>query len=125
MLPLPLARRVGRSVYLAEDEHLFVGVPVDGVRVVDEVPQDLGPKTTRCLRGVHLPHSDVLGLKWADIDLGAGTLSVKRSLDVDGTFKTPKNRSSRRALKLAARVPAALGAHKTRQSEERLRKVDR
>src|SRR5215217_8921391 len=42
--PMPSypARRVGGSVYLAEDEHLFVGVPVDGVRVVDEVPQDLG-----------------------------------------------------------------------------------
>ena len=69
-----------------------------------------------------LRRGEVLGLKWSDIDLDAGTLSVKRSLDVDGAFKTPKNRSSRRTLKLTTWALAALGAHKARQNEERLRK---
>jgi integrase len=69
-----------------------------------------------------LRRGEVLGLKWSDIDLEEGTLSVKRSLDVDGTFKTPKNRSSRRTLKLTTRVLAALGVHKAHQNEERLRK---
>jgi integrase len=71
-----------------------------------------------------LRRGEVLGLKWSDIDLGGGTLSVKRSLDVDGTLKTPKNRSSKRTLKLTTRVLAALGAHKAQQNEERLRKGD-
>jgi integrase len=71
-----------------------------------------------------LTRGEVLGLKWSDIDLGGGTLSVKRSLDVDGTYKSPKNRSSRRTLKLTTQSLAALGAHKTRQNEERLRKGD-
>jgi integrase len=71
-----------------------------------------------------LRRGEVLGLRWSDIDLDAGTLSVRRSLDVDGTFKTPKNRSSRRILKLTTRALGALGAHKIRQNEERLRKGD-
>ena len=71
-----------------------------------------------------LRRGEVLGLRCSDIDLDAGTLSVRRSLDVDGTFKTPKNRSSRRTLKLATRALGALGAHKVRQNEERLRKGD-
>jgi integrase len=61
---------------------------------------------------------------FSDKILGGGTLSVKRSLDVDGTYKSPKNRSSRRTLKLTTQSLAALGAHKTRQNEERLRKGD-
>ena len=40
MPPYP-ARKVGGSVYLAEDDDLFLGVPVEGVRVVDEVAQHL------------------------------------------------------------------------------------
>ena len=41
MPPYP-ARKVGGSVYLAEDYDLFLDVPVEGVRVVDEVAQHLG-----------------------------------------------------------------------------------
>jgi integrase len=43
-----------------------------------------------------------------------------RSLDVDGTFKTPKNPASRRTLKLTPRALEALKAHKVRQNGERL-----
>jgi integrase len=63
----------------------------------------------------------VLGLKWSDVDLETGTLSVKRSLDVDGTLKTPKNAASRRTLKLTQRALEALKTHRVRQSEERLK----
>jgi len=59
-----------------------------------------------------------LALRWDD--LGAGTLSVKRSLDVPGTFRAPKNPASRRTLKLTPRALAALRAHRVRQSAERL-----
>jgi integrase len=47
-----------------------------------------------------LRRGEMLGLRWEDVDLGAGTQSVRRSLDVDGTLKTPKNPASRRTLKL-------------------------
>ena len=120
--------------------------PTDGVRPpetpqgVAKEPRALDPSEVRALleeaRGDRLEalyvvalctglrRGEVLGLKWSDMDLEEGTLSVKRSLDVDGTLKTPKNRSSRRTLKLTTRALAALGARKARQNEERLRKGD-
>lgn len=53
-------------------------------------------------------------------DLDAGTLTVRRSLDVDGTFKTPKNQAAKRTLKLTPQALDALKAHKARQNTERL-----
>ena len=67
-----------------------------------------------------LRRGELLGLRWTDVDLDAGTLQVRRSLDVDGTFKTPKNRAARRTLKLTPRALDALKAHKVRQNAERL-----
>ena len=36
-----------------------------------------------------LRRSEILGLKWTDVDLEAGVLSVQRSLDTNGTFNRP------------------------------------
>ena len=71
-----------------------------------------------------LRRGEALGLLWEDVHLEEATLSVRRSLDVDGTLKTPKNPASRRTLKLAPRALAALKAHKVRQNEERLKAGD-
>ena len=71
-----------------------------------------------------LRRGEALGLLWEDVHLEEGTLSVRRSLDVDGTLKTPKNPASRRTLKLAPRALAALKAHKVHQNEERLKAGD-
>ena len=65
----------------------------------------------------------MLGLRWSDVDLEAGKLSVTRSLTVtaDGlAFGTPKNQASRRSVPLNKSVVAALRAHRLRQKEERL-----
>src|SRR5215207_3746147 len=66
-----------------------------------------------------LRRGELLGLKWEDVDLDASTLQVRRSLDVDGTFKAPKNGKGR-TLKLTPRALDALRAHKVRQNAERL-----
>ncbi len=63
----------------------------------------------------------MLGLKWMDADLDAGTLTVRRSLDVDGTFKAPKNRAVKRSLKLTPRALDALKAHKASQNADAYR----
>jgi integrase len=68
-----------------------------------------------------LRRGELLGLKWTDADLEAGTLTVRRSLDVDSTFKIPKNRAARRTLRLTPRALDALKTHKVRQNAERLR----
>jgi integrase len=62
-----------------------------------------------------------LGLRWTDVDLDAGTLSVQRSLDKYGTFNPPKRNKSRRTVKLTGQAVEALKGHRVRQNEERLR----
>ncbi len=72
-----------------------------------------------------LRQGELLGLKWADVDLDGKfpKLSVRRSLNVteEGLgFGSPKNRVSRRSVPLNKTVVAALRAHRARQSAQRL-----
>ena len=72
-----------------------------------------------------LRRGELLGLKWTDADLDAGTLTVRRSLDVDGTSKAPKNLASKRTLKLTPQALDVLKAHNVRQNAERLQSGSR
>ncbi|MGD9891152.1 MAG: tyrosine-type recombinase/integrase [Dehalococcoidia bacterium] len=70
-----------------------------------------------------LRRGEVLGLRWADVDLDAGTLTVRgqyQRMEGVWTFVEPKSDTSRRALALPGFVIAALRTHRTRQLEERL-----
>ncbi len=72
---------------------------------------------------LHTTHHK-LGLRWADVDLDTGTLSVCGSLKVSdhGLALGPtKNKASRRCVPLNKSAVAALQAHRLRQNEERLR----
>jgi integrase len=65
-----------------------------------------------------------LGLKWPDIDLGAGTLRVHRQVQRvrEGgglVFSEPKN-ASRRTIDLSQRALEALRSHRKRQIEQQL-----
>jgi integrase len=69
-----------------------------------------------------LRQGEILGLRWADVDLDAGTLRVVQALQrIDGklTTKAPKTEKSRRRLTLPPSVVAALRAHRDRQAFER------
>jgi integrase len=71
-----------------------------------------------------LRQGELLGLKWTDVDLEVGKLSVRRSLKVTdhGLACGPtKNKASRRSVPLNKSAVAALKAHRLRQNEERLR----
>ena len=68
-----------------------------------------------------LRRSEILGLKWTDVDLEAATLSVQRSLERGGTLNPPKRNKSRRTVKLTGQAVEALRSHRARQNEERLR----
>lgn len=68
-----------------------------------------------------LRQGELLGLKWQDLDLDAGRLTVQRSLAFDGTLNPPKRKSSRRTVKLTRTATEALKHHRARQNEERLK----
>ncbi len=55
-----------------------------------------------------LRRSEILGLKWTDVELDTGNLSVQPSLDRGGTFNPPKRNKSRRTVKLTGQAVEAL-----------------
>ena len=70
-----------------------------------------------------LRQSEALGLRWDDIDLEAGSLSVRRTLQRAGgefRFFDTKTPRSRRTVGLADPLGEQLRAHRLRQLEERL-----
>lgn len=70
--------------------------------------------------GTGMRLGEVLGLRWADVDLKDGSLKVVQTLQVDRTFGTPKTHRSARPIGLPQFTIEALKAHKRRQAQERL-----
>lgn len=73
---------------------------------------------------VGLRQSEALALRWSDVDLDNGTLSVRRGLHrVSGqglVYEEPKADRSRRTLALPKQLVEALRAHRAAQLEERI-----
>jgi integrase len=70
-----------------------------------------------------LRRGEILGLRWSNIDLATGTITVVQSLEQtkDGLrFKSPKTHRSRRSIALPAITVDALRAYHVKQAEERL-----
>jgi len=68
-----------------------------------------------------LRQGELLGLKWSDV--GAGNVSVRRSLKVTDRgldFGPTKNKASRRSVPLNRTAAGVLKAHRARQNEERI-----
>ena len=77
------------------------------------------------LLAVHtgLRQGELLGLKWGDIDLEAGTLQVRRTLmTAKGglVLSSPKTKGSRRTVKLSPTALEALRSYLERQLMEAL-----
>ena len=64
---------------------------------------------------------ELLGLKWEDVDIDAGSLHVVNRVLSGCKLTSPKTRRSRRRIDLSAASVAALRAHRKRQLEERMR----
>lgn len=66
--------------------------------------------------------SELLGLRWKDVDLEAGVLRVRMQLkreEGEWVWKEPKTRRSRRQIALAAPLVEVLKRHRERQGIER------
>lgn len=70
-----------------------------------------------------LRRSEVLGLRWSAIELGAGVLSIRRgrvAVGAETVEGAPKSRRSRRDLPIPTELAEALRALRTRQKAEAL-----
>ncbi|MGF1473075.1 MAG: tyrosine-type recombinase/integrase [Rubrobacteraceae bacterium] len=65
---------------------------------------------------------EMLALTWADVDLDAKTVQVKRALS-GGVVTEPKTKRSRRRIGLSTGAVDALRAHRKRQLEERMKRA--
>ncbi len=66
---------------------------------------------------------ELLGLRWADVDLEHGTATIRRSLGVvrgQLVYSPPKTQAGERTLQLPAFAHAALKAHRAQQAQLRL-----
>ncbi len=73
--------------------------------------------------GCGLRQGEILGLRWSDVDLDVGTLTVRHALArIEGqlVLVEPKSATSRRVVPLPALVRDALLAHRLRQDQEHL-----
>jgi integrase len=64
----------------------------------------------------------VLGLRWSDIDLRAGSLAVRQArvlVEYRVLLEEPKSRNGKRTLPLDDELVAALTALRKRQADER------
>jgi integrase len=87
---------------------------IEGTRLYEPVFLAL---TTGLRRG------EILGLRWGDLDLGRGTVTVQQSLEqtkAGPRFKSPKTRKGRRTVTLPGIAVEALREHRRRQAEERM-----
>jgi integrase len=110
--PRPPAREIK---ILSREE---IGTLLKAARGTDLYVPVLVGVTTGLRRG------ELLGLRWSDIDLSTGRLTVSQSIErVKGViaFKAPKTRTSRRTVTLPALTVAALEQHWKAQAQERLK----
>jgi integrase len=68
-----------------------------------------------------LRQGELLALRWADVDLDSGTVTIRHTLQRDTrTLAEPKTDSARRTLRLGQEAVTALREHRRRQASERL-----
>ncbi|MDA1349089.1 MAG: site-specific integrase [Chloroflexi bacterium] len=120
---------VGRNVAALAD------VPPVPAREVAPLTPDAAKRILEAVKGDRLEalftvslacglrQSETLGLRWSDVNMDVGTLSIQRILQrVNGTFTffPPKTARSRRTIAMPGPVAAALRQHMKRQLEERM-----
>jgi integrase len=77
----------------------------------------------RLIATTGMRRGEALGLRWSDVDLGSGRVTINRALSVvDGelVWSSPKTARSRRTVSLDSETVAMLKSHRARQLEERI-----
>jgi integrase len=109
----PKAPRPDMHAWSASDVHRFL----------DHAADDRLASLWTLLATTGMRRAEALGVRWGDLDLDAGRLSVNQTLAYTGTvptFSAPKTARSRRLVVVERETIAALRRHRARQAEERL-----
>ncbi|MDQ2934069.1 MAG: site-specific integrase [Chloroflexota bacterium] len=96
--------------------------PADAKAILAAVRGDRLEGLVNVTLATGLRQGEALALRWRDVDLEAGTITVRHTLQRLGGAQLvePKTMRSRRALAASVGTVAALRAHRTRQLQERL-----
>jgi integrase len=73
--------------------------------------------------GTGVRRGELLALRWSDLDMTAGTVAIRQSLEetISGlSFKSPKTAKGRRVIALSPTLIAGLRKHRAAQAVERL-----
>jgi integrase len=101
--------------------------PIEAARFLAKAASDRWIALFVLALATGLRPSEYFGLKWSDVDLEHGLVTVQRSLiwrsykSGDWYFGEPKTPRSRRRIPLPASVVRALSEHRRRQAEGRLK----
>lgn len=119
-----VAKNVARFAKPPKDEHVEMPLlsVADAMLFLEAIRADRFEALYLLAVTTGLRRGEMLGLKWTDIDLDAGTLKVSRSLDTyhgPPTENAPKRQASRRASRLPAPVVEALRRHRASQEDRR------
>jgi integrase len=96
--------------------------PEEARRLVEVLRGDRLEAVFACGLMLGLRRGEILGLRWADVDLDGATLDVRQTLQrVDGSlaFVPAKTARSHRRLPIPPRLVAILRRHRARQAAER------
>jgi integrase len=136
---LAVLRRALRSAAKAGEVHQNVALLVDTPTVPQPEIEPYDEREARTLLaavkgdrleaiytiaiGLGLRRGEALGLRWIDVDIDRGSLSVRQQLQRVGgelVFSVPKTAKSTRTLPLPAVLAESLSAHRAKQNQERL-----
>lgn len=109
----PRVERTEMRTWTAEEARAFLAVAPHS---------SYGPVWT-VLLGTGMRRGEVLGLRWKDVDLDAGTIRIVQSVVPFkglGHIQQPKTPSARRTVTMAPAIVVALRDHRRRQNEHRL-----
>lgn len=120
---------VGRNVAALADarsvpaREVRVLTPYDARRILEAVKGDRLEALFTVSLALGLRQSEVLGLRWSDLNIDASTVSIQRTLQrLHGAFAfyPPKSGKSRRTIPMPVPVATALQRHMKRQLQERI-----
>jgi integrase len=121
-----VARNVADAVSPPRPKHreMVTLAPAEAARLMDAVRGSLLEPWVGLSLYTGLRRSEVAGLKWADVDLGGGSLAVMRTLQrVTGRgllTQAPKTSRSKRKVALSTQAVVLLRRHRAAQLERRL-----